>query len=386
MFDHQHKKTESRDLRVGLVHWAFPPTTGGVESHLADLALFLHDAGCIITVITGEENPVTNSSIEIVSSPLLNLHRIRSEFENDSLYPEKLRTFFSELLEAKRLNIIHGHNLHHFSAQPAIILDQLRQTFGFKMHHTFHETWPDILQDTPLYRTWEENYAVSKFVQKECERRIGFRPTLLPLGIDTTRFSTTRSCLSRNDQPVILHPARLLPWKGTHISVQMLAKLRHQGIDAKLVLTDTQKIIDWKDELSLYRKEVIDLISTLKLQNFIEFRPIQYAAMPTLYEEADIVIYPTVGDEPYGLVPLEAMSARRPIIASASGGITETVVDGQTGFLFSRGNVMELTNHVSNLLQHPDLARRIGGAGRSHVSSHYDIRHYVSTLLANYQT
>jgi glycosyltransferase involved in cell wall biosynthesis len=166
----------------------------------------------------------------------------------------------------------------------------------------------------------------------------------------------------------------------------MLAILRHQGIDAKLVLTDTQKIIDWKDELSLYRKEVIDLISTLQLQNSIEFRPIQYSMMPTLYEEADIVIYPTVGDEPYGLVPLEAMSARRPIIASASGGITETVVDRQTGFLFSRGNVMELTNHVSNLLQHPDLARRIGAAGRSHVSSHFDIRHYVSTLLANYQT
>ena len=45
-------------LRVAIAHWAFPPTTGGVESHLADLARLLSARGCEVTVLTGEVDPV----------------------------------------------------------------------------------------------------------------------------------------------------------------------------------------------------------------------------------------------------------------------------------------------------------------------------------------
>jgi glycosyltransferase involved in cell wall biosynthesis len=57
---------------------------------------------------------------------------------------------------------------------------------------------------------------------------------------------------------------------------------------------------------------------------------------------ADIVVYPTIGEEPYGLVPVEAMSC--PIIASKSGGIPETVVDRVTGYIVSKGDAAALAD------------------------------------------
>jgi glycosyltransferase involved in cell wall biosynthesis len=238
----------------------------------------------------------------------------------------------------------------------------------------FHETWPDILHDAPIYRYWEGNYAVPAFVQLQCGERLGFRPQLFPLGIDLEAFRCTRSAFSTGAIPIILHPARLLPWKGVHLSVRMLAEVHRQGFEAKLVLTDTQRIADWNQQLNAYREEVLALISTLNLREHVEFRSVAYAEMPALYNEANIVIYPTLGEEPYGRVPLEAMSCERPIVAARSGGITETVRDGETGYVVKRGDVKSLTEPVSRLLANPALAKCLGTAGRQHVCQYFDIQ------------
>jgi glycosyltransferase involved in cell wall biosynthesis len=165
----------------------------------------------------------------------------------------------------------------------------------------------------------------------------------------------------------------------------MLAEVRKRGFETKLVLTDTQRIADWNQELNAYREEILALISTLDLCEYVEFRSVVYSEMPALYNEADIVIYPTLGEEPYGLVPLEAMSCERPIVAARSGGITETVLDGETGYIVKRGDVKSLTERVSRLLANPALAQHLGTAGRQHVCQHFDIRRYVSALIGYYK-
>jgi glycosyltransferase involved in cell wall biosynthesis len=110
-----------------------------------------------------------------------------------------------------------------------------------------------------------------------------------------------------------------------------------------------------------------------ELDGVVELRPATYDEMPDLYREADVVVYPTIGAEPYGLVPLEAMSSGRPIVASRSGGMTETIVDGTTGFIVSRGDVTELTERVGQLLRAPARRRRMGQAARRHVVAHFGL-------------
>ncbi len=376
--------TSARTLRIVHVHWAFPPTTGGVESHLFDLARRQAAAGHSVTVVTGEPEPTQSGEYEIYSTPLLQLEAIR-DAPVDAGYAAALRNMFMRVLGGHDVTVVHGHDLHHFTPEPALVLTDLRARLGFALHHSFHETWPDVLADRPVYRTWEGNYAVSSFVQSGCSRRIGFEPTLFPLAVDTSVFASTRPILtSSGSPPTLLHPARLLPWKGVHVTIEMLARLGERGLRPRLVLTDTQRIADWDRELDAYRERIRALVVERGLTDQVELVRASFTEMPTLYDRADLVLYPTVAQEPFGLVPLEAMSCGRPVIASRSGGIGETVVDGVTGFTVEPGDAEALTARVSELLGNPARARAMGAAGRTHVQRRFDLSRYCARLEERY--
>jgi glycosyltransferase involved in cell wall biosynthesis len=322
--------------------------------------------------------------VKVSHIPELNLKLLRNNGADsrDLMIATKRR--LGEVIKARELQIVHGHNLHHFNAAPAIAINELRQELGFQLHHTFHETWPDVLHEYPVYQQWDGNYAVSRFVQDECARRIGFRPQLWPLGIDTQRFNSMRMPMADREVFTILHPARILPWKGVHVSVDMLAQLKQRGITARLIITDTQRIIDWDEELISYRKQIFKRLRSQGLEDLVELRQVSYKDIHLLYEEADIVVYPTVGEEPYGLVPLEAMSMARPVVGSRSGGIIETIVDGKTGFLVERGESVLLADKVERLLMDPTLSQRMGRAGRQHVVTNFNGHKYASQLFQHY--
>lgn len=366
-------------MRIGLVHWAFPPTTGGVESHLADLADALSAAGHNVTVFTGEPDPVRGAEYEVVSTPLLTLERVRTRDD-----PAALTAYFNVELVSRGIELIHGHNLHHFASGTALALDELRRRQGFALHHTFHETWPDLLRMTPVYRAWDGNYAVSEFVQRSCATRIGFQPELLRLGVDVYRFRCTRAAFDGRQPVTILHPARLLPWKGVHTTVDALAWLTARGHDLRLLLTDTGRIADWEGELDVYRTQIGEQIRALGLASRVEFVAATYAEMPSLYDRADIVVYPTVADEPYGLVPLEAMSCGRPVVASRCGGIPETVLHGVTGYLVEPKDAAALAAGIALLLHDPAEARAFGAAGRARVVGSFSFGSYLAELERRY--
>ena len=364
------------------VHWTFPPTTGGVESHLSDLAAALAREGRRVVVLTGEAAPSGDPSYTVVSTSLLELESVKRGDLTDQDRCARLVTELSHLVRKHRIGTIHGHNLHHFHPAAALAIEAVRHQHDLKVLHTFHETWPDLLADSPVYRSWDRNFSVSRHVQRQCEALLGFKPDLLPLCIDTGAFRPLSECFRSDAAPVILHPARLLPWKGVDVGLAALRTLLDRGLDVTLVITDTQRIADWNDELVTYRQQMVDLIRQLRLQGHVRFQSAAYADMPALYAASDIVIYPTIGEEPYGLVPLEAMSCGRPVVGTLSGGISETIVDGVTGFLVPKSDPQPLADRLEVLISDPDSARRMGAAGRRRVLEQFDSAQYVSALLA----
>lgn len=74
--------------------------------------------------------------------------------------------------------------------------------------------------------------------------------------------------------------------------------------------------------------------------------------------------------EPFGLVALESMACGTPVIAVKEGGYKETVIDKKTGFLISRDS-SQLANSIATLARNPQLALRLGRAGREHVKKQW---------------
>ena len=81
------------------------------------------------------------------------------------------------------------------------------------------------------------------------------------------------------------------------------------------------------------------------------------AQLHELYAGASVLVYP-VEDEDFGIVPIEAMSHGVPVIAHASGGPLETIVDGQTGVFFDELTVDGLLAAIKKF----EVARKVNGS------------------------
>jgi glycosyltransferase involved in cell wall biosynthesis len=89
--------------------------------------------------------------------------------------------------------------------------------------------------------------------------------------------------------------------------------------------------------------------------------------------------------EGFPLSILEAMRAGLPVIASAVGGIEESVRDGETGYLVPRGDVEVLRDRIRRLLTDPSLRLRQGATGRTYFERHFTLDHFVAQTLDVYR-
>ena len=89
----------------------------------------------------------------------------------------------------------------------------------------------------------------------------------------------------------------------------------------------------------------------------------------TLYNRAGVVTY-TPHDEPFGLVPLEAMACAAPVVAVREGGVMETVISGENGLLADR-DPQAFAQALTQVLDHADAAAMLGQNGRQCVKQRW---------------
>ncbi|XVF01939.1 hypothetical protein REPUB_Repub04eG0133000 [Reevesia pubescens] len=90
------------------------------------------------------------------------------------------------------------------------------------------------------------------------------------------------------------------------------------------------------------------------------------------------VLY-TPTDEHFGIVPLEAMAAHKPVIACNSGGPVETIKNGETGFLCDP-TPKDFALAMAKLIQDPEMARRMGEQARQHVNESFSTKVFGQRL------
>jgi glycosyltransferase involved in cell wall biosynthesis len=102
-------------------------------------------------------------------------------------------------------------------------------------------------------------------------------------------------------------------------------------------------------------------------QNIFVFKDWPHDAVMSAWKRCSMALIPSTWSEPFGIVALEAMSMGKPIIASRIGGLSDIVVDKETGFLLPPGNEQALQEAIHYLLEHPEQREHMGEMGRQRV-------------------
>lgn len=394
-------------MNVCMTHYAFYPTTGGVETHLLDLCVELvklgHEVHALVGSMPGEPDESEVEGVQIHRRDWMNPELMRERkqeagVELDDAWPKlqaEIKQDYRDFVKEYDIDVIHAHNFHHFLPEYGLALTELRSEDQVPTFLTIHEMWGEFLCEDLMQRTeWDGIIAVGQHVYGDVIAKVPDVKNLEVVvhGTNTEVFRPHRNGdkfkaeLGLEGKRIILHPARLLPWKGVHTTVEAFHEIAERYPDVALIITDTHEILDWADELEGYREKIFSMVEEYDLEDRVLMRSFDFSEeLPYAYDIADIVIYPTSGEEPFGLVPLEAMASGTPVIVSLSGGLIESVIDGVTGFLIPKEEADLLADRLNILLARPDLAERMGKAGRQHVEEHFTRRRMAEEVDALYQ-
>jgi|GEM_PF-995833 glycosyltransferase involved in cell wall biosynthesis len=218
-----------------------------------------------------------------------------------------------------------------------------------------------------LYHLVDRYVTSSNYVKGELIKK-GFpaeKIHVIPFGIDAKKITPAVGW----DNGYVLFTGRLVEEKGI-IAFLKVAKNLPQ-IKFKIVGTGPDEERLRRAAGRLFNVQFVGFASGETLWNW--------------YRGARVVVVPSLWEEVFGIVAIEAMAAGKPVIASKIGGLPETVVDRVTGLLVQPGNIPELTEAISRLYNNVGEAREFGFAGRERVLKYYDSDQHFEKLMEVYK-
>jgi glycogen(starch) synthase len=169
-------------------------------------------------------------------------------------------------------------------------------------------------------------------------------------GVDTELF---RPAAEHDWAWRLLYVGRIDQRKGIDTAVEALARLPDQAVLRVLGSGDGRLVA-----------ELRALCERLDLVQRVRFGLLPRQELPAAYAEADALLFPVRWEEPWGLVPLEAMTVGTPVVATGTGGSAEYLRDGGNALLIGRdGGPDKLAAAVRRLAADPDLRRRLREGG-----------------------
>ena len=208
--------------------------------------------------------------------------------------------------------------------------------------------------------------AISSYTAREIAELSAVQPRIIPYTIGFARTDADVIRVAPRDEFVVLFVGRLVERKGVRYliaAVQRLAPERH----ARLVI-----IGDGPE-----RERLEEQVRREGLETRVEVRGrVSDRALRQAYAEASVFALPAIVDtrgdtEGLGVVLLEAMSYRVPVVASDLGGITDIVTDGETGLLVPPGDVASLAVALERLAANTPLVERLREGGQRLVQERF---------------
>lgn len=191
------------------------------------------------------------------------------------------------------------------------------------------------------------------------------RISVVPCGVDLDLFSPEGPVAPRGDMRRIVSVGRFVPRKGFDVVVRALPHLP----DTELVIVGGPEASQLDSEPEARR--LMGLAGDLGVADRVHlYGSVSRGDMPAILRSADVVAC-TPWYEPFGIVPLEAMACGVPVVASAVGGMLDTVVHDVTGQLVKPKRPDEVAKAVKTLMRDDFLRQSMGAAGRDRARARY---------------
>jgi glycosyltransferase involved in cell wall biosynthesis len=169
--------------------------------------------------------------------------------------------------------------------------------------------------------------------------------------------------------PLLAYAGRLSPEKGVMTLLQAMVKARDSLPGVLLLIAGEGP----------ERKKLEKFTSEAGLLSNVHFMGnLGRAELEKAFEPAWVQVVPSLWEEPFGIVTIEAMMRGTAVIASNHGGGAECVADGRTGLLFAAGDSEALADAILRLIGNKALCETLGAAGRERALREYSLGKYAT--------
>lgn len=194
--------------------------------------------------------------------------------------------------------------------------------------------------------------------------------------VSEDRISEIRSFLlkANKNQLVIALVGRISRWKGQKLMLEAFEKVSKIHPNLKLVFVGSPP-----PNQEIFLEDLQLLIKKSSVTKQIELVPFQ-ENIYEIWQAIDIAVVPSTEPEPFGLVAIEAMAAKKPVIAANHGGLTEIIENNVSGILFKPNDTEELVKSLEMLINNIEFRNQISNQSYQRVNELFSIDGYVKKI------
>lgn len=232
------------------------------------------------------------------------------------------------------------------------------------------------------------NSNATKQLLIDIEPRLGSKSSTIWNGLERTEpvdyskvADLQRRLAIKSGEILIGLVGRINRWKGQSILIDTAEELWHRGLKNihYLIVGNTPPGQDYFRTELMKKIDKANSRMKITLMNFTE-------DIWPVFDACDIIVVPSTEPEPFGMVALEAMAAKKPVIAAAHGGLMEIVENGKTGLLFPPGDVQIFADSIEYLAKNPALREQMGNQGFQKMKNQFSLKKYVSSFESLYES
>ncbi len=345
---------------------------GGLEMNTLKLAKLLSAKGYRISLITQEDSTIYDKKGELfVSTIVIKKNRKYFDFKSAKKISKALKSNnISTLIAVENTDLdVISWSKKLFFPKLNIIYQQHMQ-LGRKNKKDFIHT----------FRFSSINYWISplQYLKNQLIEKTRFpeeKIKVIPICLDISKFTKREYSKQEALQKLGISPkfplvgiiGRITEKKGQLFVVESLIKLKQKGISVELLIFGSPTVNE--TESQDYYKLIKETVKQHKLEELVHFTEYQ-KDVSMFYNAIDIFVLASE-KETYGMVTIEAMLSKLPIIATQSGGTSEILNYGKLGLLYEYENHEEFCQKIMWLLNNPKETDLMAENAQQNASKNY---------------